>query len=342
MTSTKGESYAHFGDGGGTDGVTVADDSSSHEDDDQSSANHHNNGYTTGTTTASKHTTSNKMEPFEIIDHEHLTHYTQSSPSSHGEPKRLMYIWLRVILLTLYLVFTCIALYIVIHDRLPINNTVIDSLVTTTIIIPTVLNLFVYIRPTCMPRISFIVLCVILCLRSIQWLSALILLTEHWNYTTYLFAMLGACLNELGFLVVVVYDYYVFYLRRDYDHALLSVHYSSVRLVRILSALLLLSSMLWCVYTFRAFGDETQWIDTWFYLILTIFTAMFLVFECTLNAKWKNRCGFPACCIIMLYILFLWGDDELLSFSDVATASIIPQLLCLCFAYFKRFAAECM
>ena len=319
----------HHGDGM-TDKITVDDESSSSDDD-----RNGNKG------------TNKKINitSFEIIDNpgdvnENEISYHQHKASIHGEPRRLIHIWLRVMLITLYLVISSGCLYVMIEGK---TDSAIDAMLVITIMIPTILFFIIFIKPSCMTRLSCILLIIIILLRMCQWILTITFeVKDDANFTIYIFAILGALINECGFLCFVLFDFYEFYHHHRYDTAMFSVHYNSQKAVRYLSILLFISSVLWSVYCYGALGDETQWIDTWFYFILAIVSLSFIIFEYILKPKIGNRLGFPLCCIIMLYILFLWGDNDLLSFTDIATAAILPQLMCLSFAHFKKFATECM
>eukprot|EP01084_Bolivina_argentea_P082075 148614_1 len=286
------------------------------------------------------HKSSHELATFEIIDRTDISaDYTQKA--SIGEPKRLIHIWLRVMLITFYLVLSIGTIYVVADSD--ITNGLIITTLLITIVIPTILIMFILIKPKCMPFTSYILLMVVVILRAIQWiLSIIYLISVKVHFRNYLFAILGALLNECGFLCIVTEDFYVFYVKRDYDNAVFSVHYNPQRAIRLISGLLCISSILWFIYCYGALGEQTKYIDTWFYLLLGIAAVMFLIFEYILDPIWGNKIGFILCCIVILLILFIWGDDQLLSFSDLATAAILPQLMCLSFAYFKKFAAECM
>lgn len=357
----KNNNYNNFGDGNLTK-ITVDDESSSNDDETTNGYKNHdeemkqkmvdidvddedgNIGGGGGGTI--------KRSTFEISDNGdndnmEISYHQQQKASTHGEPRRLIHIWLRVMLIILYLVLTIGAIFVMIdtNDIFIKNKQMMNILIIFTIILPTILFFFILIKPQCMPLTSCVLLIIIILLRMIQWIFAITFyINDDSNFIIYLFAILGASLNECGFLIFVTLDFYIFYVRRDYDNAILSVHYNSQKAVRLISSLLFISSILWSIYCYGALGDETQYIDTWFYLILCIITFFFIIFEYgpCIKPKWSARLGFPFCCIIMLYILFLWGDGELLSFSDIATASILPQLMCLSFAFFKKFAAECM
>merc|ERR1712228_914624 len=290
--------------------------------------------------------TADAMDSFQIINTEELTDSinTIHSPSI-GQPRRLIHIWLRVMLLFIYLIFSFSAIYIMIIDEQLSNG--YYAFIIITIILPTILLFAVLCIPRFHPRISSILFIVVIILRAIQWIITVFIVidniepkdtpNEFRDKTDDLFAISGALLNECGFLFIVWSDYRTFYVQKDYDSAIFSVHYSSQKAIKSISALLCISSILWFIYCFNALGDESEYIDTYFYLLLTLFTASFLLFEYVMEPKWGNKIGFILCCIFMLLILFIWGDEELMSFSDVATAAILPQIMCLSFAYFKKF-----
>lgn len=318
----------HHGDG-------VNDESSSSDDNDDMDIN------------GDRRSTTINITSFEIIDDVpndmaiNEISYHQPKASTHGEPRRLIHIWLRVLIITLYLVVSAGCIYVMIDGTW--TNITINTILITTILIPTILFFVIFIKPSFMPRFSCLLLIIIILLRLIQWIFTLTFeIKDNDNFILYFFAILGAMINENGFLCFVLIDFYEFYCLHRYDLAIFSVHYNSQKAIRFLSILLFLSSILWSIYCYGALGNETQWIDTWFYLILAIISLSFIAFEYLIKPIFGRRLGFPFCCVIMLYILFLWGDNELLSFTDIATAAILPQLMCLTFAWFTKFREECM
>ena len=272
-----------------------------------------------------------------------------------SEPRRLIYIWLRTLLLLLYLIYSAFGVAaLVFANRIEAHFAVIPSSILLTIVLPTLLLFVILIRPSAYARLKLGCLCLVTVLRAVQWLIATILVfdgisddldeAELDDQTDDLLAIAGAVLCECGFFVLLCVDFYIFYVRRWYNNAVFSVHSErGLRLcVRCVSALLFASSVLWSVYCFEALGDETAYLDSWFYVLLSVFCASFLCFEFVLARHVGDKLGFVLCCVAMLFITFIWGDEQLLTFSDIATAAILPQLMVLTFAYFKKFAKECM
>ena len=266
-----------------------------------------------------------------------------------------MYIWLRVLILALYLIYSMFAvLVLLLAKRIEQHFAIIPSSMVLTIIVPTCLLYAILIRPSAHARLKLALLALVTLLRAIQWAIAAMLVIdgisdeldedELDDQTDDLLAIAGAVVSECGFFVIVGADYYVFYVQRRYEAAVFSVQWERGQslCVRWVSALLCVSSVLWSAYCVEALGEETKHMDWWFYVLLSAFTASFLLFELVLRPQIGNKVGFVMCCVAMLFITFIWGDEELLTFSDIATAAILPQLMVLTFAYFKKFAKECM